>query len=342
VPELSPKQVSVVDQSGALLSGQDDANQAAGLDATQLSYRRAVEQAYNSRILEILEPVFGRGNVKAQVTADLDFTVTESTAEQFRPNQGNEPAAVRSQQVNESSGPGANGNAPGGVPGALSNQPPVPPVAPINGQGQPGAASAGTTPSGETRRESTTNFEVDKTVRVVRSATGAVRRLTAAVVINHRKSVDKKGKPVMTPIAAPELEQMQSLVQEAIGFNKERGDSLQVANVPFTVEEVPTPEPVPIWREPEIMSIARSVGLQMGLVLLGLVILFGVIKPALKRQPRPAPTPTTSERVVANEVALPSPSDAQQAPPQGHEEALRLARENPATVANVVRSWINA
>ncbi len=350
VPDLAPRQVSVIDHSGALLSNQGDGPHSAGLDPNQLQYLRAMEAAYINRIVEIVEPIVGRGNVKAQVTADVDFTLSESTAEQYRPNQGSEPAAVRSQQVAEAAG-GAAAAGPGGVPGAMSNQPPVPPTAPINGPGQalPQAQGAnGAAPAAQagrdTRRESTTNYEVDKTVRVTRAASGNLKRLTAAVVVNHRRTVDEEGKASLVPLDVKEVEQIQSLVREAIGFNKDRGDALNVVNAPFTPEEVPKIEPVPLWKDPEVLSLVRSVGLQLGLVVLGLLAIFGVIKPALKRPP--PPPPGSRGTVVANDVSLPAPgggpgSPASLAAPGPGEDVMRLARENPATVANVVRAWVN-
>lgn len=345
VPDLATRQVSVIDQSGALLSQTGEGVQSAGLDPTQLQYLRAMESAYIARILEIVEPIVGRGNVKAQVTADVDFTLSESTAEQYRPNQGSEPASVRSQQVTEASGAAA-GAAAGGVPGAMSNQPPVPPTAPINGQGQAlpqaqGANGAAAPAARDTRREQTTNYEVDKTVRVTRAASGNLKRLTAAVVVNHRRTVDEEGKPSVAPLDPKEVEQIQSLVREAIGFNKDRGDALNVVNAPFTVEEVVKPEAVPLWKDPEMLSLARGIGLQLGLVLLGLLAIFGVIRPALKRPPPPPAASRTA--VVADDLTLPPPGTAAQRADAGpSEEVMRLARENPATVANVVRTWVNA
>jgi flagellar M-ring protein FliF len=343
VPALDPKQVSIVDQSGALLSTQEGA-QASGLDPNQLQYLRAVEQAYIQRIVEIVEPIVGRGNVKAQVTADIDFSLSESTAEQYRPNQGSEPAAVRSQQVSESAGGGA---APAqGVPGALSNQPPAQPAAPINGPGQAlpqGTQGAAAQAPRDTRKESTTNFEVDKTVRVVRNATGNVRRLTAAVVVNHRRAVDDDGKPSLAPLDAKEVEQIQSLVREAIGYSKERGDALNVVNAAFSAEDLPKADPVPMWKDPDVLSLAKSVGAQVGLVLLGLLAIFGVIRPALKKAPprEGAARAGGTSAVVGGDVALPPPTAATAALPGPSEDVMRLARENPATVANVVRAWVN-
>jgi len=341
VPDLSPKQVSVIDHTGALLSAQPEPGVASGLDPGQLQYLRAMEQAYIARIVEIVEPIVGRGNVRAQVTADVDFTVSESTAEQFRPNQGQEPAAVRSQQVTESSN-GAGAGGPQGVPGALTNQPPVPPAAPVNGPAQalPQGAGGANAAAREQRRESTTNFEVDKTVRVTRNATGTLKRLTAAVVVNHRRGVDDEGKPSLTALDPREVEQIQSLVREAIGFSKERGDALNVLNAPFTVEEVPKPEPVPMWKDPDVLGFARGLALQLGLLVLGLLAIFGVIRPALRRIPAPPPA-SGSAAVVANDVQLPPPTTAlNQIGP--NEDLLRLARTNPATVANVVRGWVNS
>jgi flagellar M-ring protein FliF len=343
IPDMTPKQVSVIDQTGALLSNQGEGGLSAGLDPGQLQYLRAMEQAYIARILEIVEPIVGRGNVKAQVTADVDFTLSESTAEQYRPNQGTEPAAVRSQQVTEAAG-GAAGAGVQGVPGAMTNQPPTPPAAPINGPGQPlpaGQAGAAAQGGRDMRKESTTNFEVDKTVRVVRNASGNIKRLTAAVVVNHRRTVDDEGKPTLTPLDPKEVEQIQSLVREAIGFTKERGDALNVVNAPFSVEDLPVPEPLPVWKDPDVMAIVRSVGAQAGLVLLGLLAIFGVIRPALRR-PAPAPLPpgTSASAVVADDLTLPSPAGF---PAIGgpSDNLMRLARDNPATVANVVRGWVN-
>jgi flagellar M-ring protein FliF len=347
VPDLTTKQVSIIDHSGALLSNQGEGPQSAGLDPNQLQYLRAMESAYIARIVEIVKPIVGRGNVKAQVTADIDFTLSESTAEQYRPNQSAEAAAIRSQQVSEQAGAGAAAGT-GGVPGAMSNQPPVPPSAPINGpgqalppaQGQGANGAAGAPAPRETRRESTTNYEVDKTVRVTRAASGNLKRLTAAVVVNHRRTVDEEGKASLVPLDPKEVEQIQSLVREAIGFSKDRGDALNVVNAPFTAEEAPKVDPIPLWKDPEVMSLARSIGLQLGLVLLGLLAIFGVVKPALKRPPPPAGSRGT---VVADDLSLPQPSGsaASLGAPGPNAEVVRLARENPATVANVVRAWVN-
>ena len=225
VPEMSPKAVSVVDQSGALLSGSTEASDQSGLDAQQLQYVRQMELNYTQRIRDILEPVVGKDNFRAQVNADLDFAQTESTAEEYKPNQGQAPAAVRSQQSTEQNGAGS--ALPSGIPGAMSNQPPVPATAPINGASQALQAAGGSTTGGSSRREAVTNYEVDKTVRVTRNATGTIKRLNAAVVINHRTTTDAKGKTSTQAIPQEELDKLTALVQETIGFDQQRGDSVK-------------------------------------------------------------------------------------------------------------------
>ncbi|MEP6739782.1 MAG: flagellar basal-body MS-ring/collar protein FliF, partial [Caldimonas sp.] len=167
VPEMNPKAVSVLDQSGALLTGGADGTPNAGLDAQQLQYVSQVESGYTKRILELLEPIVGHDNLRATVTADVDFSQTEATSEEFKPNQGADASiSIRSQQTTEQ-GAGGAGALPSGVPGAASNQPPVAATAPLTGASQPlqGAPSAGGTVGASGRREAVTNYEVDKTVR---------------------------------------------------------------------------------------------------------------------------------------------------------------------------------
>lgn len=351
VPNLSPKQVSVVDHTGALLSSESDAAPN-GLDATQLNYVRNIEATLNRRVLDIVEPIVGAGNVRAQVTVDVDFTQSESTAEQYRPNQGAEPAAVRSQQRIEA--PAGDAALAQGVPGALSNQPPQATTAPVNGAAQvtraAGAATGADAAGAEggtasnMRRESVTNYEVDKTVRVTRNATGTIQRLSAAVVVDHRRSIDENGKVIRTPLSADELRNVQSLVREAIGFNAERGDSINVVNAPFTEIEAPEEIELPLWRQPENLALARDLGKQLGLVALALIVIFALIRPALKAAARPPRASTLTEQ-VDDPLQLPEPEPTPKALPNArvrHDEILQTARENPATVANIVRSWVSA
>jgi len=344
VPELDPKAVSVLDQSGALLtSGGDGLSAASGLDAHQLQYVNQVESGYNKRIVELLEPIVGRDNLRASVTADIDFSQSEATSEEFRPNQGADAkVSIRSQQTSEQSS--ANGATASGIPGAASNQPPVNATAPITGPAQAlQTAQNGGGNSANGRRDATTNYEVDKTVRVTRNATGNVRRLNAAVVVNNRSTTDAKGKTTTQPLTSEELDKLTALVRESIGFKQDRGDSVKVINAPFKTEpSVPGGADVPLWKQPEVIDLLRSLAVPVGLAIVALLVFFGLLRPALKATlappPKPAPGAALTEVVDdRNELpALPAPKSVE------HLSAARtLAKENPAAVAGIVRDWVS-
>ena len=343
VPELNPKAVSVLDQSGALLSGGGaDESRSAGLDAQQLQYVAQVESGYGKRIFELLEPIVGRDNLRATVTADIDFTQTEATSEQFKPNQGADASiAIRSQQTTEQSAGGAPALA-AGVPGAASNQPPVAATAPLTGASQPlQTAQGGSSVGGTGRREAVTNYEVDKTVRVTRNASGNVKRLNAAVVVNHRAQTDAKGKTTHVALTADELAKLDALVRESIGFNKERGDSVKVINAPFRIEPVTTVD-LPLWKQPETIDLLRAAAVPAGLALVALLVYFGMLRPAFKAALAPRPTPPVEPRLAAVVddpqllPALPAPRDNQQLI-----SARALAKQNPAAVADIVSGWVS-
>lgn len=350
VPELSPSAVSVLDDTGKLLSQSPD--QAPGTEANvqQLMLVQQMEQQYTRRIMDILEPVVGKGNVRAQVTAELDFTQTESTSEQFRPNQTPDASAIRSQQVLESRD--AQSKGPAGIPGAVSNQPPAQSTAPINGA-NPAPATGGAMDESLARREATTNYEVDKTVRVTRGSSGAVKRLSAAVVVNYQP-VEDKGKLVPTALTPEQLEQMTALVRETIGFNRERGDSVNMMNTPFQVDTTTAAE-LPLWKQPEMIDLAKSFAWPVGAVLFAALVLLGLVRPALKT-PKPEKAlaeavPMAGRQLDALEAetperpALPQPArkdDLPATPEQLRlEDARALAKENPVAVANILKTWLN-
>ena len=350
VPEMNPKAVSVLDQTGALVSSPPDTSQQAGLDAQQLQYVAQIEQGYSKRIAEMLEPVVGRENLRANVTADIDFAQIESTEEEFKPNQGtNVTATVRSQQTTEQSGSSA--AAPAGIPGAASNQPPLPAAAPITGAASPLQTAQGGGVTGNSRREATTNFEVDKTVRVTRNATGTIKRLNAAVVVNNRSVTDAKGKVTQVPLSSDELEKMTALVQESIGYNKERGDSVRVVNAPFKVDALTVVE-APLWKQPEAVDMLRTLAAPLGLSLVALLVYFGMIKPGLKvALATSAAGRGGSLNARVDDVdalpgvpGLPSPQVRVLEAPRDTvnlDAARALAKENPAAVAHIVRGWVS-
>jgi flagellar M-ring protein FliF len=346
VPELTAKAVSVVDSTGALLSQNSEDDQ--GLDSQQLQYRREVEANHLKRVMELLEPVLGRDNVRATVTADIDFSQVMQTAEAYGPNQGEgAKPAVREQRSEESTQPGA--ATPTGVPGALGNQPPVPATAPINGQPQAMQGAPGAAGGANSRREAATRFEVDKTTTVTRNAVGTVRRLSAAVVVNHRTTTDAKGKPNTAPLPDKEIEQLTALVQQGIGFNQERGDVVKVINAPFRIEAPPAAEDMPLWKQPWVIELLKTAAAPFALALVALAIIFKLIKPALTAMFAPPPPPPEPEagaqldEVVADEL---SAEDSEKAMLEATQlkrldNARAMARNNPAAVAHIVRGWVN-
>ncbi|PUA97571.1 flagellar M-ring protein FliF [Acidovorax sp. 107] len=352
VPELAPSAVSVLDDTGKLLSQSPDSTAGAEINAQQLLYVQQLEQQYSRRIMDILEPVVGRDNVKAQVTAEVDFSQTESTSEQFRPNQTPDSSAVRSQQVLESRGSAT--KTATGVPGAVANQPPAPSAAPINGANPaPNAGGQQGTEEQSNKRESTTNYEVDKTVKVVRGSTGAVKRLSAAVVVNYQSAEDK-GKTVTKALTPEQIEQMTALVRETIGFNRERGDSVNLMNTPFQVTAVPATD-TPLWKQPEVVDLAKTFAWPVGAVLFAALVLMGLVRPALKGA---APAKAGGAKSVAGgqldaleaetpeRPALAAPVRKDEVLPATPEQlrledARTLAKENPVAVANILKTWLN-
>jgi flagellar M-ring protein FliF len=355
VPELSPRAVSVLDQSGAMLSEQGDG--AGGLDSGQVQHVARIEALYAKRILDILEPIVGRDNLRAQVSAEVDFSQSESTTEEFKPNQGGVPAAVRTAQVSENAG-GPGSALAAGVPGAASNQPQAAASAPINGAAQTLQAAqvgqvSGLSPGG--RRDMVTNYEIDKTVRVTRAAAGAIRRLAVAVVVNHRVAPDKKGQTQSQPLSQEEIDKLVALVQETVGFNKERGDTVRVVNAPFRHNLADKPAPVPMWQQPETVEMVRTLAVPLVLGLLGLALVFGVIRPVLgdlraDRLAQQPPAARQLDAVVDDLTELPALQSRSTLPTLAGPiavsdadkrlEAVRqMARTNPASVARILRGW---
>ncbi len=257
VPRLQPKNVSVVDTEGALLAPAPSRND--GLDASQLRYTAELENALNRRLAELLEPIAGQEGFRAQVAVDLDFDERERTSETFGKNATPEGQAFRSRQTVEMQG---GSGSPGGVPGALTNQPPLPPEAPIvndvntvgddlGTQGRdlvaPGPVETGTaqTESPGFRRESTENFEVDRVIERLKASKGQVRRVSAAVVLDYKSVVQADGQPPRrTPFSERELDEITALVRDAVGYVEQRGDRVSVVNLEFSAPPLDPPESV--------------------------------------------------------------------------------------------------
>jgi flagellar M-ring protein FliF len=296
----------------------------------------------------------GVGNFRAQVAADIDFNQTEQTSETYRPNPAPEQA-IRSQQTQENFN---NLQGPYGIPGALTNQPPAPAVAPINlpagvaaEQGAGGANGA---------RSATINYELDRTIQHVRQATGQIRRLSVAVVVNHRNETLPSGQVERVPLTDEEVVRIRDLVREAVGINQDRGDSLSVAASAFAPGAAP--EQLPFWKQPEMIELAIEALKYIFMLLALLAIIFGIVRPLLRAAFPPPPPPVEAtdenddEEVEYDENGNPIPRTAREgeedamvtlsdAPPEDSYEAQlarvkELARTNPKIVANLVKEWM--
>src|SRR5271154_1615885 len=257
VPELAASDVTLVDQAGSLLNPPDE-NAEAPANTRQLEYTRKLEESYQRRIVELLEPMVGAGRVRATVTADLDFTVTEETHENYDPQK----TAVRSEQTSNETRKG--GDEAEGVPGALSNQPPGTSGAPnIPGAATPGNPSAqsaaGSGPSSSAQR-STRNFEVDRTLSYVKQPVGVLKRLNVGVVLDDWQKVDADGKVTTTSMSDTDIKRFSQLIKESIGLKDDRGDQINVMNQAFKSNAVlPPVDGLPLWQQPWLIQLAKQI-----------------------------------------------------------------------------------
>ncbi|TVS18552.1 MAG: flagellar basal body M-ring protein FliF [Gammaproteobacteria bacterium] len=348
VPELDADQVTVVDQRGRLLSqnGGGDLGSAPG---RQLDYTRKVEDAFRQRVEDILRPLLGDSGMRVQVTADVDFTRTESTREIFDPD----ARVLRSEQTSDEETRG--GVLGGGVPGALTNQPPAAGAVGVRGEGAQLDEAAAEMP-GSINRRATRNFEVDRTVSHVREAPGSVRRLSVAVVVDHRDGVDEDGARIRVPRDAEEMAYLDGLVREAVGFRDDRGDRVNVVNASFREIEAPAAEldAPPLWQEPWVHDLARQGLAGLGLLLLVLLVLRPALRSlaqsgaaAARRQPLAiaggsdgAPDTSVPQAMLeggGSPVQLLSQGRTTE---EDLARARQLAGEDPRLVAQVVRQWM--
>ena len=347
VPGLPTKNVTVVDQNGSLLSDTSKAASLNGMDPSQTKYVQELQQNVVKRIESIITPIVGPGNVRAEATADVDFSRSEQAVESYKPNQTPDAMAIRSQQTSESLNGTAN---PAGVPGALSNQPPAPATAPIVAPGQKPAApavAAAAAPVANTRKDATVNYEVDKTIQYVQQGGGGLKRLSVAVVVNYRKTTDKSGKSVMQPLSEAETTQITNLVKEAMGYNQERGDTLNVVNSPFASTEREALPELPFWKQPEYVEyieIAKVAGKYL-LIAVALVVLYlKAAKPLLKKisEPPALPAPDHDALQHAAGGGLKALPPGQRSYQENLSRAQKMASEDPRVVANIVKTWVDS
>ena len=356
VPDLPAQNVTIVDQSGNLLSDTTKQVGAGQLNPTQLKYVQDLQIGIVKRIESIISPIVGNANVRAEATADVDFTHVEQAAETYKPNPTPDTSTVRSMQSSEAgnkAGPGASG-----IPGALSNQPPVNATAPIIAPavGQNGTASAAT--SSPSQKESTVNYEVDKTVRYTQQAMGGIKRLDVAVVVNFKHELDKTGKPINRELNDGEKAQITALAKEAMGFNPERGDTINVVNTQFISTEKDNVD-VPLWKQAETIEMIKNI---LKYVIGGVAIIylfFGYLRPLisnimnrskranLRAQAKVEVEDEEDDASVVNLSATKAtPEEFQFKSAQAYEKDLEVAKnlskQDPKIVANVIKTWVNS
>ncbi|MFW2372974.1 MAG: flagellar basal-body MS-ring/collar protein FliF, partial [Gammaproteobacteria bacterium] len=342
VPHLSAEQVTVVDQSGRLLSSGDISNNAA-MTAKQYEYNRKLEQDYVSRIEHLLEPIIGQGKVRATVSAEIDFTEEERTEELFNPRQ-----SVRSEQSSETANYASAMD--GGVPGAQSNQPPAGGRL-VQGAGVLDDAVDVQTQPLKSSKNAVRNYELDRTILHKRQGVGLVKRLTVAVLVDDRTSV-KAGKTERTPLTDEEIQRITTLVQQSIGYDQQRGDRVNVINASFTpLEEIEALPELSILDQPWV----RNLGKQLLAGIIILVLIFTVLKPTVKNLATyspPALLPAGAEggeagtgMVAAGQVPqLEQQGGSPLSLPSDHDNKVDFAKgmvsQDPRRVANVVKGWI--
>ncbi|CFW64347.1 TPA: flagellar basal-body MS-ring/collar protein FliF [Yersinia enterocolitica] len=353
VAGLPPANVTVVNQTGRLLTQSDSAGR--DLNAAQLKFTNEVENRFQRRIETILAPMVGSGNVHAQVTAQVDFASREQTDEEYKPNQAANQGAVRSQQVSTSEQLG--GTNVGGVPGALSNQPSATPVAPIEvpqatpaaGAGAAANAAKQTATSSNSRHDQTTNFEVDRTIRHTQQQAGMVQRLSVAVVVNYGS--DKAGKPIA--LSKDQLAQVESLTREAMGFSTVRGDTLNVVNTPFNATDDASGSNLPFWQQPSFFDQLLNIGRYLLILLVAWILWRKLVRPLIAKKQEAdkaaasvnnivqAAQATETAKQTKEELALRKKNQQRVSAEVQAQRIRELADKDPRIVALVIRQWMS-
>ncbi|MCF6254299.1 MAG: flagellar M-ring protein FliF, partial [Thiomicrorhabdus sp.] len=347
VPNMEAKSVTVVNQQGSLLTS-GSINTGMNMSMKQLDYTRSVEETLSHRIIRLLSPIVGgEHKVRAQVTAELDFTQQEQTRENYEPD----PEAIRSEQfqkeINRNEGPT-------GIPGALTNQPPRAGLAP-----EEGYTGAGKDPNLKSSSEKkTVNYELDKTISHIKSAVGNIHRLSVAVVLDDKAHLDDEGSLVRTPLTDEELLRFRRLISDTVGLDEARGDTLSIVNASFVMVEEEVFEAAPIWQESWFLDLVKQV--LAGIAVL--IIIFGVIRPMLRDLSKKEETYLEyPEEALEDEENLENADEiakaledmnkeveqtANETGAESEEEQLllervrTLAEENPKMAAHVIKHWL--
>lgn len=336
VPELGPENVTIVDQNGNLLTDLDSNAKANQLDPTQLKYVQDLQADIVRKIDSILTPILGQENIRAEATAEIDFSTSEQAAEIYKPNTKPEDATKRSEHIKSLSASDINKN--GAVAGAASNQigrlnePQV-----LEQLGIPNNPNAVNESQNNQEQETINHYEVDKTVKYIQNPRGSVKRLTVAVVINNKTDADANNKIITRPLTEEEKNQIANLVKEAMGFKADRGDSISIVNIPFKPMEKQELLIRPFWQD--LMTVDNLKNLVKYLISLFVIyyLAFYVLKPLLNR----LPVADQSAQATESEVKKPDTSSETPHAETDLEIARRMAQENPRIIATVIKNWLN-
>ncbi len=356
VPQLDADHVTVVDYKGQMLNSR--ASAAENLTANQFEFKTGIEEHLMHRIENIMSPLVGAEAMRVQISADVDFTETDKTQEMFNPDL----PALRSEQTTDEQ----NKENPQGVPGALSNQPtPAGQAIEVIPPAQPNSIAA-TESKGYASKTATRNYELDKTITHTKLASGLLRRLSVAVVVDDRHIPQADGSAKSQPYAQEDLNRFNDLVKQAVGFDSGRGDAVTVTNVSFRGADLDAPPELPLWKETWFIELVKQVAAVLAIIFL----IFGVLRPTIRaliakdedekraiaeaeEQARAAALLAAGFILDADGTPLSLTDDDQHKiddllesmdMPRAYQSRLdylkRLADEDPKVIAQVLKTWV--
>ncbi|SGD77786.1 Flagellar M-ring protein [Mycobacterium tuberculosis] len=359
VSGLTSSNVIIVDQTGRLLTNNDNSQQS--VSTSQMRLTQETEARLKQRIEDLLAPLVGRANVQAQVTAQVDYSKVEQTAEEYKPNQQPDSAAVRSRQSSQSQ-QNSNGG-PGGVPGALSNQPVSAPAAPVETAKADTKDNKNASPADNksnsninSQSDETTNYEVDRKISHTQRQIGVVDRLSVAVIINWLPQKKEDGTEEMQPLPPEMIKEIESLTREAMGYSVSRGDSLSITNSRFTDEGQLTEEPS-LFTSPVIIAQALEYGKILLLLLVGWLLWRKGIRPQWQRYRKAQQAEAEARMFKATQMKTPLVADDVISDDMDEKTRRRLTRQrvsaeiqsqriremadkDPQVVAMVISQWL--
>ncbi len=349
VQGMEPNRVTVTDQNGRLLnSGSQTSVSSRSRKEFEMEQKR--EREYLNKIDSILIPVVGLGHYTAQVNVTMDFTSSEEMQRRYN----SDLPALRSEMKVEDN---TIGGLLGGIPGALSNQPPLDSNIPENANG---GAQQKSMP-GRRHSESTKNYELDEAISHTKQQAGVVRRVSVSVALDYLSLPNAEGVATPSPRSVEEMSNIRRLLQGSIGFNLQRGDVLEVVTLPFSREAIEAALPVPFYENTDILKFFK---LGMGALVIIVLIIF-VVRPMVKRLINPDQTPDDyGEKSLDSHIDLGdetmdmltsdfdaaavgfAPDGSLQLPDLHRDEdilkAVRaLVANEPELSSQVVKSWLN-